>query len=162
MNRRLTIVFSLLVLVFSTATGCIGRGALGGKVGAFNLEKAESRWGREGLFLLLSPVYGLAGSADLIYVNAVEFWTGKNPVSGQPSITPISRVFDTEDGGTLAMSLREDGSIDVRIQAADGDEYFMNLIRTDDSIAARNASGATLNEVPRADLPFAGVHEEGS
>lgn len=162
MNRRFTAVFSLLVFVFSAATGCIGTNGLGGKVRELNLSAAKSRWGREGLFLLLQPVYGFAAMGDLIYANSVEFWTGKNPINGKPSVTPISRVFQTEDGSTLAMSLRSDGSIDVRIHVSDGEHYFVNLIRTDDSIAARDASGEILNTLPRTELPFAGVYEEGS
>ena len=36
-----------------------------------------------GVFVLLSPVYGLAATADLFVFNTIEFWSGKNPITGK-------------------------------------------------------------------------------
>lgn len=70
-------------LGLSSLTGCMGQMATTGIVSKFNLEVVDNRYGRAGMFILLSPVYGIAGAADLFVINSIEFWTGKNPVSGK-------------------------------------------------------------------------------
>lgn len=48
-----------------------------------NLSVVDNRYGRAGVFVLLSPVYGLAATADLFVFNTIEFWSGKNPITGK-------------------------------------------------------------------------------
>lgn len=43
----------------------------------------DNRYGRAWVFMLLSPVYGLAATADLFVFNTIEFWSGKNPITGK-------------------------------------------------------------------------------
>ncbi len=59
MKRSIAILmmFSMFAL---GSTGCLGRGAMGGSVGKFNLEVVENKWGRWIVFVLLGPVYGFA------------------------------------------------------------------------------------------------------
>ncbi|EGR4315222.1 DUF3332 domain-containing protein [Vibrio cholerae] len=74
----------------TSLTGCMGQMAATGLVNKFNLEVVDNRYAREGLFLLLSPVYGLTSTADLFIFNSIEFWTGKNPISGKsPAVVDI-------------------------------------------------------------------------
>ena len=91
------------------------------------------------MFLLLQPVYGFAAAGDLIYVNAVEFWTGKNPINGKPSVTPVSQreVFEAIDGTIVGMTHREDGSVDVEIETVDGELRVLNLSRANEAAEAR-------------------------
>jgi hypothetical protein len=102
MKRRLIAgILSVLFLGMGTV-GCIGNFGLSGKVRKFNLEQTEDRWGREILFVVLYviPVYPLAGLADIIVFNSMEFWSGKNPIDGSPSVTRIAqrREIEAEDG----------------------------------------------------------------
>ncbi|EOW6613222.1 DUF3332 domain-containing protein [Vibrio fluvialis] len=93
--KRKTLVIAMAVgLGVSSLTGCMGQMATTGLVTKFNLEVVDNRYGREGLFLLLSPVYGIASIVDLFIVNAVEFWTGTNPISGK-SPAVVDRPADT-------------------------------------------------------------------
>jgi hypothetical protein len=157
MKRRLIAgILSVLFLGMGTV-GCIGNFGLSGKVRKFNLEQTEDRWGREILFVVLYviPVYPLAGLADIIVFNSMEFWSGKNPIDGSPSVTRIAnrREIEAEDGTRLVMSLRPDDSIDVAVQGADGAEHFVNLTRADGHVTARDASGEVLLGAPRPEAP---------
>ena len=152
MNRRFKLVAVLTMSLAIISSGCIGNFGLSGKVRKFNLEQTQDRWGREILFVILYiiPVYGFAGLADIIVFNSIEFWTGKNPINGSPSVTPVSdnRTFENEDGTTLSMTLREDGSIDVEAVGVDGDRHFTNLVRMGNGVAVRDRSNAVIGRSP--------------
>ncbi|MCG6365477.1 DUF3332 domain-containing protein [Vibrio fluvialis] len=94
MKRKSLVIAMAIGLGVSSLTGCMGQMATTGLVTKFNLEVVDNRYGREGLFLLLSPVYGIASIVDLFIVNAVEFWTGTNPISGK-SPAVVDRPADT-------------------------------------------------------------------
>lgn len=49
----------------------------------------KQKWGQEAVFLGLTlvPVYAVAGLADVIVLNSVEFWNGKNPVTAKATKT---------------------------------------------------------------------------
>lgn len=64
-------------------SGCMGQMGLSSMVTKGNLSVVDNRYGRAGVFLLLSPVYGLAATADLFVFNTIEFWSGKNPITGK-------------------------------------------------------------------------------
>ena len=52
---------ALLVMVASMGLGgCMGQMGLSGMVTKGNLSVVDNRYGRAGVFMLLSPVYGLA------------------------------------------------------------------------------------------------------
>lgn len=83
MKAKAVTMAVVTALGVSSLTGCMGQMATTGLVSKFNLEIVDNRYGREGVFLLLSPVYGLTGAVDLFIFNAIEFWTGTNPISGK-------------------------------------------------------------------------------
>ncbi|HGK7311439.1 DUF3332 domain-containing protein [Aeromonas hydrophila] len=64
-------------------SGCMGQMGLSSMVTKGNLSVVDNRYGRAGVFVLLSPVYGLAATADLFVFNTIEFWSGKNPITGK-------------------------------------------------------------------------------
>lgn len=64
-------------------SGCMGSMGLSAMVTKGNLSAVDNRYGRAGVFVLLSPVYGLAATADLFVFNTIEFWSGKNPITGK-------------------------------------------------------------------------------
>ena len=155
MKRRMLMLAVATLLVVSMGTGCIGNFGLTGKVRKFNLEASEGRWGRELVFVVLYvvPVYPFAGFLDLIVFNSIEFWSGKNPIDGSPSVTPIAmKEWTTEDGTKVAMRGLPDQSIDVNVIGPDGDTRFFNLTRTDEGVIARDAEGNLI--VSAADLPM--------
>ncbi|EOX3090998.1 DUF3332 domain-containing protein [Vibrio cholerae] len=92
----------------TSLTGCMGQMAATGLVNKFNLEVVDNRYAREGLFLLLSPVYGLTSTADLFIFNSIEFWTGKNPISGKsPAVVDIPAEAIIKVNDQLDRSLTE-------------------------------------------------------
>ena len=159
MKRRATALLLALGMLSIGSLGCIGHFGLSQKVRKFNLETTEDRWGREILFVALYviPVYPFAGMLDILIFNSVEFWKGTNPITDQPSVTPISfREVESEDGSRMLMTLREDRSIDVEVEGSDGKSYFMNLIQTEDGVAARDAAGdivVSASEMTRTAAP---------
>jgi hypothetical protein len=148
--RATIIAFVLAALTFSN-TACIGRMAVSGKVMEFNLSVSEDKWAREIVFLALYiiPVYEFAGMADLIVVNSIEFWTGTNPVNGEAR---LARFGDqnhgvTADGSEAISTLRKDGSIDIEVRSADGDAYFVNVVREENAVVGRDANGRRIARV---------------
>ncbi|MGL4381939.1 MAG: DUF3332 domain-containing protein [Vibrio sp.] len=100
MNQQLLKMALVAGLGVTSLTGCMGQMATTGLVNKFNLEVVDNRYAREGLFLLLSPVYGIASTADLFIFNSIEFWTGKNPISGKsPAVVdlPAKAIFKVND-----------------------------------------------------------------
>lgn len=141
-------------LGLSSLTGCMGQMATTGMVSKFNLEVVDNRYGREGMFLLLSPVYGIAGAADLFVFNAIEFWTGKNPITGKsPAVvdTPTKnyiKVNDQLDSTLTTVPLSNNSNIEkatmqqidentmqMDISYIDGTTKVLRGEKADDSVA---------------------------
>ena len=63
-------------------SGCFGPFHLTRRLYQWNTQVGEDKWERELVFLLLalSPVYSFTTLADAVVFNAMEFWTGNNPV----------------------------------------------------------------------------------
>ena len=76
-----TIIAGTLALSF-TLTSCIGSFPLFNKLRTWN-EGIGAKGVNELVFLafLIIPVYEVAGLADLLVLNSIEFWTGDNPVA---------------------------------------------------------------------------------
>lgn len=95
-------------LGLTSLTGCMGQMATTGLVSKFNLEVVDNRYAREGMFLLLSPAYGIAGTVDLFVINAIEFWTGTNPLSGKsPAVVDTPTKNYIKVNGSLDSSLTD-------------------------------------------------------
>ena len=144
---------TLLIAAFAlSSTACIGRMATSGLVRKFNLTVVDGKWPHELVFLALYiiPVYPLAGAVDLIIINSIEFWTGTNPIDGGPrvagSTVAAHQAGDQHhvvaaDGSEAISTLREDGSIDFEIRGADGSAHFVNVVREEGQLVARDADG---------------------
>lgn len=72
--------------------------------------------------LAIIPVYSLAGAADIIVLNTVEFWTGKNPLAMAPGESE-SRIV-TVDGRDLRVTASRHR---MTVAAADGVGETMSL-----------------------------------
>jgi hypothetical protein len=151
-NPMRSLIASLLFVVLALSnTACIGRMATSGLVRNFNLEVTQDQWAREVVFLCLYiiPVYPIAGSIDLIIVNSIEFWTGTNPIDGGERLARAgeTRHVVSADGSEATSTFREDGSIDLEILAADGSTHFLNVIREEGQVVARDAEGRAMASV---------------
>ena len=73
----------VITVLATTLTGCIGQMGVSKVVTKANLSAVDNRYGRAGLYVPLSPVYGIAAAADLFIFNSIEFWTGKNPTTAK-------------------------------------------------------------------------------
>ncbi|NVD09012.1 DUF3332 domain-containing protein [Vibrio sp. JPW-9-11-11] len=141
-------------LGLTTLTGCMGQMATTGLVSKFNLEVVDNRNARAGMFILLSPVYGIAGAADLFIFNTVEFWTGTNPISGKsPAVvdTPTKnyiKVNDQLDDSLKSVPLSNNRNIEhatlqqidettmqMDISYLDGTQQSLRGEKTEDSVA---------------------------
>ncbi len=145
----------LAVASLSGLTGCMGQMATTGLVTKVNLSAVDNRYGREGLFLLLSPVYGFASAADLFIFNAIEFWTGKNIITGKsPAVVDMPVDSWLKVNGKLDKSLSEvpvqtnnvevekayfeqidADTLEMHISYVDGSEKTLRGVKSEDSVA---------------------------
>ncbi|CAM4216488.1 DUF3332 domain-containing protein [Vibrio astriarenae] len=84
--------YKLLVAALGTLflAGCAGQSIATKKTMELNMKPVDNRYARAGLTVLMSPIYVLAAGADFFVLNGIEFWTGTNPITGQPSIYDTS------------------------------------------------------------------------
>ncbi|MEW7866475.1 DUF3332 domain-containing protein [Aeromonas diversa] len=88
---------ALGLLAVMGMSGCMGQMGLSKMLTEVNLKTVDNRYGRAGVYMLLSPVYAFTATADLFVFNTVEFWTGKNPITQKgPAVvdTPIGSVIE--------------------------------------------------------------------
>ncbi|WP_440993319.1 DUF3332 family protein [Cysteiniphilum litorale] len=72
-----------VVAILSTLlNGCIGQMGLTKAATGVNLKVVDNRYARAGVYVLASPVYAVTSFLDLFIFNPIEFWTGKNPITG--------------------------------------------------------------------------------
>ena len=67
------------LLALLLCAGCLGPSNATGRLYQWNAG-FENKWGREGLFLLLLPVYSLTSFGDNLIFNSIYWWTGDNPI----------------------------------------------------------------------------------
>ena len=100
--RKMVVAVAAMSIV---TTGCFGSFQLTQDVYTWNKRVAgNNKWSRELVFLLVGPilpVYGVATFLDAVFVNSVEFWTGKNPV------TASTKVIE-KNGTKVVQTLRSD------------------------------------------------------
>ena len=145
MRTRFIALTMALAMVASMSTACIGKFALVGKVRKFNLDFNPGRWERELLFFAfyVIPVYPFSGTIDLLIINSIEFWTGTNPLSNEPSVTPVSaRTFTTDDGTQVTMTRGADAdTLDVVLLTPAGETRNLELVRTDTGVIVKDEQG---------------------
>lgn len=77
-------------------TSCIGSFRLTNKVLSWN-NQISNKFVNELVFLAfwILPVYEVTGIADLLVINTIEFWSGRNPMQAS------TKVIDTDSGRYL-------------------------------------------------------------
>lgn len=92
-KRYLTASLISLIIGSMTLTGCIGSFRLTGSVLKWN-NQIGSKFVNELVFFAfwVLPVYEVTSLADLLVINSIEFWSGRNPLSAS------TKVIDTDQG----------------------------------------------------------------
>ena len=127
------------ILALTLFGGCMGRNALTEKVLRWNLETAESRWGREGVFLGLwiTLVYPICSVLDLLIFNSVEFWTGENTLNGKTPVVDMPKEEVQKMGFNGVDRARverlSDSKANLYIDFSNGDSATFDVVRNDAS-----------------------------
>jgi hypothetical protein len=139
MLRKMALVCVLAVL----PSGCIGTGALNGKVKEFNLKTVENRWARAGLFLGLQALWitRVAAVADLFVVNSIEFWSGTNPVNGRVALADVS-ISEAEKLGfrgveRAQVEMVSESDARLHLDFQNGDHMTLDVARRDETYTVR-------------------------
>lgn len=110
--HKLTAGALLSAVVFS---GCYGKFALTRKVYEINGTITDNKFVHSlitWVFLIL-PVYSIAGFADFVVLNTIEFWTGSNPMGASNSTTNDEgmKVTATRGENEIAFTYEKDGRL---------------------------------------------------
>ena len=129
--KKLTAVVGGL-LICSQLAGCMGTMGLSSMVTLGNLKAVDNRYGRAGLYVLLAPVYGIAATGDLFIFNSIEFWTGKNPITGKKALadTPVAtwiKVNEQLNKELTSAPLKDIKLTSAKIHQLDDDTLAMTV-----------------------------------
>jgi hypothetical protein len=117
--------------------GCMGHNALVGKVMKWNLETADSRWGREGIFvgLWITLVYPICSILDLFIFNSIEFWSGENNLNGKSPVVdmPKEEVQKLGMNGVDRARIERlsDTTANLYIDFTNGDSATFDVVRVE-------------------------------
>ena len=132
MMRTTAVILTLMIL-----SGCMGHSALTSKVLRWNLETAESRWGREGVFLGLwiTLVYPICAVLDLLIFNSIEFWSGENSINGKSPVVDMPKAEVRKLGMNGVDRARverlSETKANLYIDFTNGDSATFDVIRDD-------------------------------
>jgi len=134
--RRFIILSMLLAAVSPSLTGCFGKFAMTRKVYELNAS-VHDRYLRNVVTwaFLIVPVYWVSGVVDLFVFNTIEFWSGRNVISGNEKSFRYSK--GSEDFYVKAVKSGE--SITYTIDRYNGEHYLDSLTFSSDP-AGRNVT----------------------
>jgi hypothetical protein len=118
-------------------SGCMGHFGLRGKLLKFNLSAVENRWGREGLFVLFFPGYAICTFVDILFLNSIEFWSGKNPINGRSPLVDIPKSeipkLGLEHVEVAQIERRSDTQTYLYVEFENGDRATFDVVRDGDT-----------------------------
>jgi len=146
-NRRATHsarVIAVTLLCASSllvTTGCFGTFVTLQRLYHWNMTIDSNKFARWGVFVatVVVPIYPSATIFDMIFTNSVEFWSGRNPMTGDAD---GARTLHSESGEDVSMRMREDGAVDVSIRAPSKPDTHLVVVHEGDSVAAYDDHGA--------------------
>lgn len=111
-------VYALCGSMFMSS--CVGSFGLFNRLSSWN-QNVSSKFVNELVFLALNivPVYEIAGLADALVINSIEFWSGSNPMANAGDVKKVKG----ENGNYLVETLDNGYSI-----TKEGDNAEMKLI----------------------------------
>jgi Domain of unknown function (DUF3332) len=109
---RKTVALGVL-LAMPFASACFGSFNLTRKAYYFNKSVSSDRWVRWLVFLVMSPIYPLASTVDVLFANSVEFWAGSNPITARleprSAVGPngeVASLIPVENGARIVVTER--------------------------------------------------------
>lgn len=119
-KSKLTLVAFMLSgsILFSS---CVGSFSLFNRLSAWN-QTIGDKFVNELVFLAFNivPVYLIAGLADMLVINSIEFWTGTNPMANVGDVKKVKG----EDGSNYLVTTLENGYSITK----EGESASMDLI----------------------------------
>ncbi len=103
--KYLTVSVCLVACSFF-ASSCVGSFAMFNKLASWNKKATNSKFLNEIIFLVISPAYGFCSLADVLVLNAIEFWTGDNPMAMK---TGTTNQIMGQDGKYYTVTTKADG-----------------------------------------------------
>ncbi len=88
------------------ASSCVGSFAMFNKLAMWNKNATNSKFLNEIIFLVITPAYGFAATADALVLNTIEFWTGNNPMAMKVGTT---KQVMGNDGKYYAVTTNKNG-----------------------------------------------------
>ncbi|WP_122033217.1 DUF3332 domain-containing protein [Aliivibrio sp. EL58] len=158
MNFKKVKIAVAVTLGITTLTGCMGQMGVTQLVTFGNLKAVDNRYGRAGLYILLAPVYGITAAADLFIFNSIEFWTGKNIITGKsPALVdkdvggavfkvndkidssmtkaPIAPLQVNNNVKSTSVEQIDANTLEMHVALLDGTQQVLRGEKTDDSVA---------------------------
>jgi len=138
---RRTIALAVMLAVLPAVSGCFGSFHITRKVYNFNKSATPNKWVRWCLFMGMNiiPVYALATFADVFFANAVEFWTGSNPI-----VVKLEPQRAVGADGSVAQLIPVDGGARIVVTETNGAVHEMTLLREAPGIVAVYDRNGTL------------------
>lgn len=156
MKKSFITVATVLLLCSSMiiTPSCIGSFSLTNRLLGWN-KTVGSKFVNELVFFAfwVLPVYEVSCLADLLVLNSIEFWSGRNPmtasteqrITGSDGQTYIVRGdaegYTVENESGKSMRLAYDASIDGWTVEADGERHILFTFVDDNHIALPDAAG---------------------
>lgn len=127
-KRYLSAAVICLVLSSLTLSSCIGSFRLTGSVLKWN-NQVGSKFLNELVFFAfwVLPVYEVTSLADILVLNSIEFWSGRNPLSAS------TKVIDTDNGRYL---VKCDGKGYTITNQTTSESYRLDFIEEDQTWTA--------------------------
>ncbi|WP_276910805.1 DUF3332 domain-containing protein [Hallella colorans] len=104
-TKHLTLATCLMAGIFFT-TSCVGTFSMFNKLASWNRNATDNKFLNEIIFIVISPAYAIAGMADMLILNTIEFWTGDNPMAMK--VGTVKQVMG-QDGKYYAVTYKADG-----------------------------------------------------
>lgn len=101
-----------LALGFTTSA-CYGKFMLTRKVYEINGQITDNKFVHSLVMwvFMIVPVYPIAGFADVVILNLIEFWTGSNPMQGSVTSEDGTTVTIERGTDTLTLTATKDGKV---------------------------------------------------
>ncbi len=146
-NVRRSIAIGVITVFLPLSTvGCFGKFELTKKLWRYNRDYHPDKWMVQALGVVLSPFYGGAIVLDAVLFNALEFWTGKNPILASNGAT---KTVTDADGRVFTLTRVDEDTISVSV----ANHPDLLLVREDGSVAAFETDGTLLTRVFADSVP---------
>lgn len=119
-KRNITLLTAATLACSLTFSSCIGSFGLTNKLLSWN-QRINSKFVNELVFVAfhIIPVYEISCLADFLVINAIEFWSGDNPVADAGKIETVKTddgiytVETQKDGYHIEKEGEEDSGVDL-------------------------------------------------